>query len=485
MRLLALRQNVSGNRSLSGAFLYLQTIALVVCAVWSLGGRAEGAIALIGTIAWSSLLIFFLEPRRLRVFKDFWSSWRSYLPFAAWCLLISGLLIAPFNAQWRVEAGGDGAITLEPLFYFPSLPSTLVELRCREYGFLLSGLMVEAMVLWHFLERITLRPLLTAIAGNSIIAAVVGIAFRLGGSDKILGLSEPVAHYFFSSFRYHNHWTAFALLSMGQCLALACYWYAKGRRDDDVRRARPDLIWFAGLIVLSLTLPLTNARAGVLFLVVFWLGLAFWFAIKILRRRKSESQGRPQRYIGVLVFCFALCIVIFSVWGARQGLAAEWRQTRTQLEQVQQQEYAAIDFARTDSWGDCWRMLQDSPVWGWGFGSHLYLYQIYARDEHRYESGVVKHIKEFAHNDLMQYLAELGVGGLLLLLIPPVILVVRYWRGLWRSPIALALAFPLGLILMLASFEFPLSNPAVLTLYFVQMTFAFKYASLAEPAPRS
>ncbi|MDQ8195758.1 O-antigen ligase family protein [Coraliomargarita sp. SDUM461004] len=456
--------------------MYLQTIILVLFAVWSLGGRMEGAITWIAALSWSSLLAFVLCPRRLAVFQKIWGSWQSYLPLLAWLILIFWLLLAPFNAQWRVITGLDGSVSLEPLVYFSGLPAALVEARCREYGLLLSGLMVQAMVLWHFLERSDLRPLLTVIAWNSIIAAAVGVFFKLAAAEKILGLAEPVTGSFFASFRYHNHWTAFALLSLGQCLSLGAYWYRRGQRNVDVRRKRPDLIWFSGLLLLSLTLPLTAARAGVLFLVLFWLGLACWFLVGGRRASNTADLTAPRRYWTILIPCFAIVMVIFSIWGARQGLLPEWRQTRTQLEQVQNQKYEDLDHPRTDSWGDCWRMLQDSPVWGWGPGSHLYLYQLYAREEYRYESGVVKHIKEFAHNDLMQFLAELGAVGLLLLLLPPAMLFLRYSHGLWRSAQGLALFFPCVLILMLASFEFPFSNPAVLTLYFVQATLAFKYA---------
>jgi O-antigen ligase len=335
------------------------------------------------------------------------------------------------------------------------------------------------MVLWHCVRSTAqIRRLISFLAANAIIAAIVGSYFRLSRSELILGYFEPVHPNFFASFRYHNHWTAFALLSLGLCGALAFYWNRRARRDIDLQRRRPDLIWFAGLLVLSFTLPLTTARAGVLFLALFWLGLAVWFVYRALRPSKSGRSRSQRRYVVWLVPCFAIGLVAFSLWGARQGLLGEWQQTLNQYEQFQDKGFAEIDFARTDSWGDGWRMVRDRPYFGWGFGSHRYLYQIYARDQYRYESGVVEHIKEFAHNDWMQYLAELGFIGFTLLLIPPIYLTCRLHRSILREPFALALLFPCGLVLLLATFEFPLSNPAVLLLFSIQGILGFKYAAL-------
>jgi O-antigen ligase len=124
-------------------------------------------------------------------------------------------------------------------------------------------------------------------------------------------------------------------------------------------------------------------------------------------------------------------------------------------------------------------MFKDRPIWGWGFGSHRYLYQLYARDEYRYPNGIVKHIKEFAHNDWMQFLAEFGVVGLFLLT-APACYVAWLTRRAWLRPESPShwLIVAMALILFLATFEFPLSNPAVLVHFGILLTLALKIAWL-------
>lgn len=456
-------------------FVCLTSALLVLIAVWSLGGRAEGAIELIGILAWAGSLILIFTP----AFDPAWARRETWVPWLAWVGLLPLLVIAPLNASSTVVTEADGSVVLQSLTHLSFFPSALIYERCREYSLLLSGLLLFVMVLWHCLKSTAqIRRLVTVLAANAFFAAIVGSYFQLSGSERILGLFEPVHSGFFASFRYHNHWTAFALLSMGQCLAMGIYWFRRCRADADANRRRPDIFWFAGLLILSLTLPMTTARAGVLFLVLFWLVLGGWLLLGTSNKKGVKPVHRM--LICSLVVIGSVAVVAYGIWGSRSDLVGEWEQSVRQMEQLKAGEYRDIEWARTDSWGDGWRMLQDRPIWGWGFGSHRYLYQLYARDEYRYESGVVKHIKEFAHNDWMQYLAELGVVGFLLLIGPPLALLYRFRAGIARSEFTQALLFPLGLILLLATFEFPLSNPAVLVLFFVQLALGLRVASLSS-----
>ncbi|WP_162030205.1 O-antigen ligase [Lentimonas sp. CC19] len=463
---------------LGGKYLICQTCLLVLFSVWSLGGRAEGAIFGIACIAWASLFALALHPPSIIRLKDVFAQSGCRVMLGAWCILILFLLLAPLNSEGLIESLPDGLTVYQPRETVAWFPTTFVRERCLEYGFLLSGVLVQVMVLWHFIDRFgRVRLLLTVFAGNALVVAILGAGFRLLGSDQILGIYEPVADYFFGVFRYHNHWTAFALLSMGQCLALVLYWYQAGSRDADIRRQHLDVVWAGALLILSFTLPMSTARAGVLFLAIFWVCLGTVFA-KWAYRRSLPRLGLLRGIVPVFTFILMLGVIVYSIRLSSHELHADWDETLAQMEQLQNGDLAQIDAPRTDSWGDCWRMFKDRPLYGSGFGSHRYLYQLYARDQYRYESGVVRHVKEFAHNDLMQYLAEFGVIGLFLLCMPPVTLLIRYYRAILASPFACALLFSCGLILMLASFEFPLSNPAIIVIFSIQLTLALKVAMI-------
>jgi O-antigen ligase len=346
-------------------------------------------------------------------------------------------------------------------------------------------------MLWLYMNRLSrIEQLLRIIAVNAVVLALVGVGFRLMHSDKILGLAEPVHPAFFASFRYHNHWTGYAVLAMGCCAALTCFVLQKTKFDTNFRRQRKEFIWIGALFLLTLTLPMTTARAGVLLMALFWFYLAFRLALVFAVSRSGASSGgggfKLKRLLVPLASLSVVgAVVVFAIWSSAPSLRGDWEQTKQQLAQLQAGETGEIDWARTDSWGDGWRMFKDRPVWGWGFGSHRYLYQLYAREEYRRPDGTVKHIKEFAHNDWMQYLAELGLVGCLLLA-APVLWIAWQTRRCWlqlNSP-AHWILLSAGLILLLATFEFPLSNPGVLTHFVVLVGLALKIAWLERARDR-
>jgi O-antigen ligase len=81
---------------------------------------------------------------------------------------------------------------------------------------------------------------------------------------------------------------------------------------------------------------------------------------------------------------------------------------------------------------------------------------------------------EFAHDDWLQLLAEAGVVGFCVLLIPAGVLVRRGWReggvaGRWGLA-------GCGAIALFAWIDFPLNNPAVLMLGVVMLSSASELA---------
>ena len=128
--------------------------------------------------------------------------------------------------------------------------------------------------------------------------------------------------------------------------------------------------------------------------------------------------------------------------------------------------------------GDTFKLVMEKPMWGWGLGSFVHVFPIFAGPEFATSKGTTMRV-EFAHNDWLQNWAELGTVGFLGLIAVPAGLIVRVLRKHRPlPPITAWLLAGLLLILFLATFEFPFSNAAILAHGFVLTTVALRYASL-------
>ena len=477
----------------AGAFVVWQTVVLVLLATWSLGGRADGAIFWIGAVCWGSLLAVALDPGR-----------RTLLPvgrtgsvlLASWAVVFLFLLIAPLNPQLApVEAAG-GARGLRPLDPVLWLPSALVAYRSAEYGLLLSGAMVQSLMLWHYLRsRRQVRHLLTALALNALVLAVAGAWFKLTGADKILGLAEPVNERFFASFRYHNHWVAFTLLSMGQCAALMVEAYGRGLRDPRTKKRRPEVFWLCALVLTSITLPMCGSRTGILFFAFFWFA-ALVSGLFFVTRAAGEPAAfirpwmRSAWFRAGTVTALVLAVAGYVALVSGDEIREHYTETRESMQEYHERYHESedLDFEHSlyafrgiladrliYSWVDTGNMLGGRPLLGWGFGSHKYAFYFFTGDHYRDADGFPRVHKEFAHNDWMQFPAELGLVAFTALLLVPVVQAARLRRRAPAPPFSRPLLFTAGLVLVIALFEFPLSNPAVLVLFFVQATAALGY----------
>ncbi len=135
-----------------------------------------------------------------------------------------------------------------------------------------------------------------------------------------------------------------------------------------------------------------------------------------------------------------ISIIAFLVFGRRSRKAMLYTAVLvpTILGGVGACSYALIPFVRTRIndmlsgnvrllfWKDTWSMIHDAPVWGWGLGSYRWVYPAYQtfKDNARLR---------YAHNELLHFTAELGVLGVLLLILAAGWLVWRYIKAFKRD----------------------------------------------------
>jgi len=138
-------------------------------------------------------------------------------------------------------------------------------------------------------------------------------------------------------------------------------------------------------------------------------------------------------------------------------------------------------------WKDTFKMFLDKPVFGHGLGSFRALHPLYQSAEYKKEREYglasahrkLKPLTEHSHNDWLQYLAEIGVVGVVLLLLVPTL-------GIWqnrKSVFSTAPDWALVVCILFAIYsfvDFPTRTPACLLLLSLTLSLALKHASLEK-----
>lgn len=302
--------------------------------------------------------------------------------------------------------------------------------------------------------RPLLRGVLWLVAINGLVLAGVGTVFHLRDATAILGKVPSPNPNFFSTFVYHNHWGAFALLCAGSVWSLALY-IERRTAPTPLTQTPAPFLGLIGLVIIT-AIPLSSARAATVAAGLLMLGTGALLAIRLTRRMRDRSSDAPRR-IGMIIT--AMCVAAFGLMLTRETWRKELAQSR---EQIADFRGGGIGDARFTIYGDTLRLIAERPVFGWGWQSFQYVYPEVQSEIPRMQSRISRYAVLDAHNDWLQLLAETGVGGLLLL--TGVFVGILRWPG-GRRPWVRApqsnLAITLAALGALALVDFPMACPAV------------------------
>jgi len=134
----------------------------------------------------------------------------------------------------------------------------------------------------------------------------------------------------------------------------------------------------------------SRSRSGV---IVIFLEFIFFFGMMALFSRTETLRSHQTLRVLQIIFIIALIIIVYT--GASSTID---RFTTEKLNQEGRFQY----------WTTLTRMVQDFPLWGSGLGTFAVVYPAY-------ESGKTYGLLLHAHNDYLEFLLEIGIGGMLLL----------------------------------------------------------------------
>lgn len=295
--------------------------------------------------------------------------------------------------------------------------------------------------------------------------AIVGGLMKLTGTGKmfwLFELREPIAY---ATMFYKNQWAYFALL----CASAGCGWFHYTLGKERLTRHFPEKSLAIGLLVLMclVSIPLAQARgASVLAFVLF---LVF---ISSVSRRLIRSSWKIR-------LLFVLFVAAGSVYAVTQVAAPQLRtakiNTERQIEAYKEKDFTQVK--RLALYRDTWAMIGERPVWGWGIGSFIHIHPIFAGPEFYQPNADLPVAYEFAHCDYLEMLAEMGIVGTTLLLLPIVILILHSRRhGVWKNQFSPWLGFGSALVAIAATFDMVFSNPAIAVGTLLCAAMAIRYA---------
>ncbi|MEZ0218598.1 MAG: O-antigen ligase family protein [Rariglobus sp.] len=484
-------QSFRGDNRVSAALHPLETALLIISAAllcfmpWALGTMHVWSQFISLALASTAFAVAIINRRytgELAPRGDFrlvmWPKLIRFPLFWLGLVLLGYILVQALNPAWVYMSDGKYR-WLEPVAHLSWLPSGMdtpyADMNAWRVLVIYSTAWLLTCALWiGVTRRVTIQWLLTAVAANGAILAIIGILQKVTGAKHILWvLSETkVPSYFFATLIYKNHAGAYLNLVLILCVALLYWHFARAERR--MERASPAPVFAFAAVLLGLGVLLTNSRGAIILLMLFTLIAFIGF---IVRCSLYRTEGRSPWTIIVLCAIFALFI----------GLGSFFLNTGQAFDRIGK----LIDDGRADSSVNSrtlarhatMEMARDNLVTGWGAGSFRHYFPVY---QHKYyqihhtdENASYRLRWEYAHNDYVQLLAELGLVGALLIasmLACGIRHLIRH--GVWQRPHLMFVLLALVITAMHAWIDFQFHNPAILLLWCASATLLGRWAEL-------
>ncbi|MBT5691753.1 MAG: O-antigen ligase family protein [Opitutae bacterium] len=320
-------------------------------------------------------------------------------------------------------------------------------------------------------RRSTLRLILWGITANMVILSIVGIFVKLSGGRKILGYIEPTdARYFFSTFSYKNHWGAYCILTLGVIGALTHFHLKKEQPGKSKHNSPIPLLVNAGIII-GLTVPLSGSRSCS---VLYGLLFAVYLGKLIVNKLTSSNSIRMKSLIsGTIAVGVSLMITYSALLLHEENKEEIFRTTSRQYKNLIDKGQKETRFYISR---DTLKLIREKPLFGWGLGSYSSIINVgrYLGPEHKGTRF------DHAHNDWLEYIAETGIAGFILL---GFIFVAPYkiYRGKGTTnPISRWLWGGTIVIIIYSIVEFPCRTPAVSFLMTILVAISTKYGLIEK-----
>jgi O-antigen ligase len=446
-------------------YLLVVVVSLHLCLLpWLMGARAPWAQVVSLVFA---LVGFFIAlwPRHytgeLAPAGDFtlhpWSRLPKFPIFWLGLLFLGYVLCQALNPSW-VRTSTGTVWYLERIKHIEWLPSgvsaSFAKMNAWRMLTIWSGVWLVVCALWMGLtRRVALQTILTALVVNGVVLGLIGILQKMTNATDMLWFIKVPAAYFHATFVYKNHAGAYFNIIVTISGGLLVWHHLRGLRKLD--RSSPSPVFAFGVILLGATIFMSGSRTAMLlysgYIVGSFLIYIFW------RSRTKTGPANPlvSAFIGFSCCAFIAAAVYFLDLGRSiDQIKNAFTEGRS----------LAID-ARIDVRDATYELFLDEPVTGWGAGSFRHTFPIHQYkypDVFRFRDRIM--VWDHAHNDFVQFLAEVGLIGVLFPVLGFGWALVRFGKlGAFANPAFMIFLLGFSLTLAHGWMDFPLYNCAIIT----------------------
>lgn len=251
------------------------------------------------------------------------------------------------------------------------------------------------LVLWCFL-----------LSGSGM--GLVAILQQLSEAKAVLWTFPSSNVSFWGSFFYRNQGAAY--LNLVLVAASFLYFYHAVKSRQHLRSGGPHFLCFLLFAATATSIGLALSRGGILFgllLSLCFIVLLTVFAVQGLFHMRSLMLTG----LTLLLLAFGAFSIIHYI--DLDAIEERFGDIEATLENADQD-------ARALSTRATWEMAQGRLVQGWGAGSFRYIFPMYQRNypelfygryDRRNERWVGRKLYRYAHNDIVQFVAEYGLIG--------------------------------------------------------------------------
>lgn len=311
---------------------------------------------------------------------------------------------------------------------------------------------------------------------------MAAILMHFTGAKEVLWTVPSGNSQLWGSFFYRNQGAAY--LNLILVAAAFMFFYHAQKCQDRGHTGGPHLLLFCIFALVASSVAMALSRGGIL----FGLGISIAFACLLTVYTLRIVLHLRSIWLSVLP---ALMLAVGAVTSFQyvdlDAISKRFGDIEATVENADQD-------ARVLASRATWDMAQDQLAFGWGAGSFRYLFHRYQREYpgiyygryHPTQGWVGRKSFRFAHNDILQYLAEYGLVGcsFLLLILASYVWVVL--RGVGTNVMGV-LMLMVGLLSTLshAFLDFILNSPAYLIAWIGFCTLAAKLVRLEWLRARS